>query len=173
MFLISGIKLVLHTDYLLCSNSKSSCDKNECLFVMGSVLERKWHSANSSKLFCLYTSYWTFICCCCFQQHCYPYWPVNNEPAAFGLLRVQIIEEEEHTGYVKRRFRTTNTKVTHSPTNTLRIFVCNWIFFSSRKLFGIIMANISHEARCSVVVIEVFSSSQINKNNGMSESVVF
>jgi len=36
---------------------------------------------------------------------------VNNEPAAFGLLRVQIIDDEEHTGYVKRRFRTVNTKV--------------------------------------------------------------
>lgn len=44
------------------------------------------------------------------MHHCYPYWPVNNEPAMFGLLRVQISEEEEKNDYVKRLFRVTNTK---------------------------------------------------------------
>lgn len=44
------------------------------------------------------------------MHHCYPYWPVNNEPTLFGLLRVQIAAEEERNGYIRREFRVTNSK---------------------------------------------------------------
>ena len=57
------------------------------------------------------------------QHHCYPYWPINTEPAAFGLLLVQIAAEEEKTGFVKREFRVTNSKVKHLSVWYLIVFI--------------------------------------------------
>ena len=45
------------------------------------------------------------------QNHCFPYWPADGEPANIGLLLVQIAAEEDRQGFVKRDFRVTNSKV--------------------------------------------------------------
>ena len=49
-------------------------------------------------------------CVCVLQEVCYQYWP-SGESQMFGEFTVQLLGQEDQTGFVLRNFTVTNSKV--------------------------------------------------------------